>query len=89
MQIPIINGIYTDSKADYRSSYPINMRPVISDTGIGGGYLRPVDGIVSKGTGPGLSRGAINWNGVHYRVMGSKLCSIDADFTLTQHRLLI
>lgn len=76
MQIPILNGIYTDSKADYRIAYPVNMRPIIKDTGISDGYLRPVDGIVKKGTGPGKSRGAINWNGEHYRVMGSKLCVI-------------
>jgi len=84
MQIPIINGIYTDAKADYRSSYPVNMKPIVSDTGVSGGYLRPVDGIVKKGEGPGISRGAINWEGKHYRVMGSKLCLIDETYSLTE-----
>jgi len=77
MQIPILNGVYTAEDADYKTAYPVNMMPVIQDTGISGGYLRPVNGIHEIGTGPGISRGAINWNGIHYRVMGSKLCSID------------
>lgn len=84
MQIPIISGIYAETSADYRVAYPQNMRPVTKDTGISAGYLRPVDGIVSKGTGPGGSRGAINWNGQHYRVMGSQLCRIAQDGTVTQ-----
>lgn len=77
MQIPILSGIYTDSKADFRISYPLNMKPIIKDTGISNGYLRPVDGLVKIGEGPGRSRAAINWNGEHYRVMGSKLCRVE------------
>ena len=77
MQIPILQGIYTDTKADYRIAYPVNMKPIIKSTGISAGYLRPVDGIVATGVGPGRSRGAINWENVCYRVMGSKLCSVD------------
>lgn len=76
MQIPILSGVYSDSDVDFRISYPVNMRPIIKDTGVSSGYLRPVEGIRKIGTGPGRSRGAINWEGVHYRVMGSKLCSI-------------
>lgn len=53
------------------------MKPIVMDTGISKGYLRPVEGIVKIGTGPGRSRGAINWDGIHYRVMGSKLCRIE------------
>ena len=83
MQIPILNGVYTGENADYKTAYPVNMMPVIQDTGISAGYLRPVEGIVQIGTGPGVSRGAINWNGVHYRVMGSKLCTIGIDGTVT------
>lgn len=76
MQIPIINGVYSGDNADYKTIYPVNMMPVIQKTGISGGYLRPVEGIVETGEGPGMSRGAINWNGKHFRVMGSKLCRI-------------
>ena len=85
MQIPIISGIYTDADADFRISYPINMRPVVQDTGVAAGYLRPVEGATQIGSaGPGVSRGAINWNGVHYRVMGAQLCSIDVSGVITQ-----
>jgi len=84
MQIPILSGIYTDSGPDLRISYPVNMQPVLApQNGLSNGYLRPADGIVQKGTGPGLVRGGINWNGVCYRVMGSKLVSVSANGTVT------
>jgi hypothetical protein len=53
--------------------------PVPKESGISSGFLRPADGIVANGTGPGVDRGGINWNGVCYRVMGTKLVSIDID----------
>jgi Phage stabilisation protein len=83
MQIPVLNGIYTDGDADFRISYPINLVPTPLTQGISAGYLRPADGIVEFGTGPGIDRGGINWNGVCYRVMGSKLVSISDDGTTT------
>lgn len=84
MQIPILNGIYTDSAPDFRTSYPRNLVPVPKSQGISEGYLRPADGIVGfDDDGPGIDRGAINWNGVCYRVMGTKLTSIDANGGVT------
>ena len=76
MQIPVLSGIYSDSAADFRTSYPVNLVPVPKDQGISAGYLRQADGIVESGTGPGAVRGGINWNGVCYRVMGTKLVSV-------------
>jgi len=76
MQIPILNGIYTDGVADFRVSYPINLVPVPKEHGISKGYLRPAEGTVVNGTGPGISRGGINWNGACYRVMGPNLVSV-------------
>lgn len=76
MQIPVLNGTYTDQNADFRSSYPVNLIPVPKDSGISKGYLRPADGVVQIGTGPGTDRGGINWKGVHYRVMGTKLVTV-------------
>ena len=76
VQIPILNGIYADSSPDLRTSYPINMVPVPKENGISKGFLRPAEGLVSNGTGPGIDRGGINWNGVCYRVMGSKFVRI-------------
>lgn len=76
MQIPVLSGAYSDPDADYRTSYPVNLIPVPKDNGISKGYLRPGDGIVETGEGPGLDRGGINWKGTYYRVMGTKLVSI-------------
>jgi hypothetical protein len=76
MQIPVLSGIATDEESDFRVTYPRNYEPVALDQGISGGYLRPADGILQLGTGPGLDRGGINWNGLCYRAMGSKLVSI-------------
>lgn len=83
MQIPILNGIYADEAADYRTSYPRNMIPVPKPQGVSQGYLRPADGILSFGTGPGADRGGINWNGVMYRVMGTKLVKVDSAGAVT------
>jgi len=78
VQIPIVNGIYTDNGPDFRTSYPVNMIPVPKSNGISEGFLRPADGLVSNGTGPGVDRGGINWNGICYRVMGSKLVTVSS-----------
>ena len=78
MQVPILNGIFTDNAADFRTSYPVNMVPVPKNTGISSGYLRPAEGAIQLGASSGTSRGGINWNDVCYRVMGTKLVSVDA-----------
>jgi hypothetical protein len=76
MQIPILNGIYAGSEPELRTSYPVNMVPVPKQSGISNGFLRPADGFVSEGFGPGVDRGGINWNGTCYRVMGTKLVCV-------------
>jgi hypothetical protein len=76
MQIPILSGIYADATSELRTAYPVNMVPVPKKSGISNGFLRPGDGIVANGTGPGIDRGGINWNGVCYRVMGTKLVTV-------------
>lgn len=83
-QIAILSGIYTDSAGDWRTSYPVNLIPVPKDEGISKGYLRPADGIVQSGEGPGIDRGGINWRGVYYRVMGTKLVSISSLGVVTE-----
>jgi hypothetical protein len=83
MQIQILNGIYADSTPELRTAYPVNMVPVPKKSGISNGFLRPGDGIVANGTGPGTDRGGINWNGVCYRVMGTKLVSIASNGAVT------
>ena len=83
MQIPILNGIFADETADFRTSYPRNMVPVLKPQGVSEGYLRPADGVVGFGFGPGRDRGAINWRGDCYRVMGSSLCRVDSAGAVT------
>lgn len=79
MQIPILNGIYTDGDSDFRVSYPFNMIPVPISQGISNGYLRPAEGITEiSNTGPGQSRAGINWNDICYRVMGNDLVKISS-----------
>ena len=82
-QIPILSGIYTDQAGDLRTAYPVNLVPTPNGSGISDAYLRPADGISANGTGPGIDRGAIEWNGVCYRVMGSKLVTVSAGGTVT------
>jgi hypothetical protein len=83
MQIPILSGIFTDNGPDFRTSYPVNLVPTPKQSGISTGYLRPGDGIVANGTGPGADRGGINWRGELYRVMGTKLVEISSAGVVT------
>lgn len=84
MQIPIAISTGTDSAVDFRDIFPINLVPVPFDSGVSAGYLRPHDGIVPFAAGgPGEDRGAINWRGVCYRVMGSKLVSVSEAGVIT------
>jgi hypothetical protein len=83
MQIPILSGIYADATPELRTAYPVNMVPVPNNSGISKGFLRPGDGIVANGSGPGIDRGGINWNGICYRVMGTKLVTVASNGTVT------
>ena len=83
MEVPILSGVFTDDAPSVRISYPTNLLPVVQESGISNAYLRPADGVVLSGTGPGIDRGGINWNNVCYRVMGSKLVSVADDGTVT------
>jgi len=77
--IPIVAGIYTDGGPDIRTAYPVNMMPVPKGSGVSESYLRPHDGIVELMSGaPGADRGGIEWNGLCYRVMGTKLVTVTA-----------
>ena len=83
MQIELLSGIYTDNGPDLRTAYPVNVLPVPMNSGISTGYLRPGDGIVANGVGPGTDRGGINWNGICYRVMGTKLVTVSSTGVVT------
>lgn len=74
--IPIISGIYADETASLRQSLPINLEPVVIDSGLSAGTLNTPPGLTQLSTGPGADRGSINWGGICYRVMGSRLVSV-------------
>lgn len=78
MQIPILDGIYTDNNSDFRTAYPVNLIPVPKGQGISAGYLRPAEGINYVADLPGVDRGGIVWRGEHYRVCGTKFVKISA-----------
>lgn len=77
MQLPILSGVYADETANLHDSYPVNMVPVVMPSGISTSYLRTADGAKALGAGSGTPRGGIVWNGIIYRVSGTKLVSID------------
>lgn len=83
MQIPIVNGIYTNADSDFRTSYPVNMIPVPKQNGISTGYLRPADGIVHLVDVGGIDRGGVSWNSVCYRVCGENLIRVNPNNTIT------
>jgi hypothetical protein len=84
LAIPILSGIYASGAADFRAAYPVNLIPVPVESGISKGYLRPADGLVKNGEGPGSSRGAILWRNQMYRVLGTKLCRVSQNGAVTQ-----
>lgn len=73
---PILKGIYADQYAQLRTSLPVNLEPVVIDTGLSEGQLLSSPGITELAAGPGSDRGAYVWKGVCYRVMGTKLVSV-------------
>lgn len=73
---PILKGVYADQYARLRTSLPVNLEPVVIDTGLSEGQLLASPGITELATGPGADRGAYVWKGVCYRVMGTKLVSV-------------
>lgn len=82
-QIPILQGIYTDAAPNVRARLPRNLVPVTRDSGVSSEYLRPGDGLIQAATTPGVSRGGIVWNGIEYRVCGSRFVSISGAGVVT------
>jgi Phage stabilisation protein len=83
MQIPVISGIVADESGAFLNSYPTNREPILKDTGLSNGYLAAPPGITTRSTtGLGQDRGGINWNGVCYRVIGTKLVRVGNDWSV-------
>jgi hypothetical protein len=83
MQIPILSGIYTDGVADFRTAMPRNLTAVPKSQGISAGYLASDEGIIQRATGQGADRGGIEWRGECYRVSGTKLIKVAADWSMS------
>jgi hypothetical protein len=82
--IPLLSGVAGSETGEFVQTYPLNLEPVIVDSKISKGQLRAAPGAIQLGTGPGVDRGGIFWNGTHFRVFGTKLCSLTADGAVTQ-----
>ncbi len=83
MQVPILSGV-TAKDGTFAASFPINLEPRTFASGVSQGQIVSTRGAVQKAIGPGVDRGGTVWNGMHYRVMGSKLVQIASDWTLTE-----
>lgn len=84
MRIPLISGILADNSAEFLQSYPVNLEIVPVDNKIASAQFRATSGAISLTTGPGIIRGGIKWNGILYQVLGTKLCQVAEDGTITQ-----
>src|SRR5690606_31400789 len=82
-QIPIQTGVRVEN-GTFRKSYPTNLRHKIVESGLSQGELVSVHGARATKTASGEDRGGIAWRGVHYRVLGDKLCSLDSASTITE-----
>lgn len=83
MRLPLISGIVADSTAEFGISYPVNLEIVAVDNRIAKAQFRAPSGAIPVANGPGIDRGAITWNDVLYRVMGTKLVKVTAAGTIT------
>ena len=81
MQLSIVSGVVATEAAEFRASHPLNIEPVIVESGISKGQLRTAAGAEPFAAGPGVDRGGIEWSGAHLRIMGSKLVRVDAAVT--------
>lgn len=82
MQVPVQTGVKLQD-GSFVTSYPINLEHQIEDTGVSQGQLVYTRGASVLATGPGICRGGIYWDGLEYRVMGTKLVSIEGS-TITE-----
>lgn len=76
MKLPLLSGVGSKG-AEWIARAPLNLEPVIVESGISKGQLVSPAGAVSYATGFGIDRGAIVWNDTHYRVMGTKLVRVN------------
>jgi hypothetical protein len=76
----LIKGDRVASNVDYRDALPVNMTAILKPVLGAAGYMLQDPGLTQFGTSIGLDRGA-NFNerfDIHFRVSGTKLCSISS-----------
>lgn len=81
--IAILSGVLPSAQAEMNTRFPRNLEPIIVDSNISKGQLRIAAGARNFATGPGIDRGGVEWNGQHYRAMGTKLVQISQGGTIT------
>lgn len=83
-EVSIVSGVTSNEQAEFELAYPVNLEPIIVNSRISRGQLRTAPGASQIGTGPGVDRGGIEWSGVCYRVMGTKLVTVTPAGIVTQ-----
>lgn len=81
-QIPVQNGVRVKDGA-FQIAHPVNLHHKLVESGVSKGELVHTRGAREIGTGPGINRGGIEWNGIHYRVMGDQFGAVGSDGTFT------
>lgn len=82
--VPLLAGIVSGPAAEFIETWPLNLEPTAVDAKIGGkGQFKSPPGVDQAGIGPGADRGGIEWNGRHFRVLGTSFCEIGATGELT------
>lgn len=83
MRIGLLSGILANSAGELGVSYPVNLEVVPVDNRIAKAQFIPTPGTEPFGSGGAPDRGGIYWNGLLYRVMGTRLVSVAPDGTTT------
>jgi hypothetical protein len=83
VQVPILSSVYSRSSPDFERSYPINLVPIVEENSISKGYLRGAPGVTTIAAGPGSDGGGIFWSGMHYRLSGGSVITIDTNNVVT------
>lgn len=85
MKIPILSGIYADIENGFRMSLPVNLEPVVLNTGLSEGHIQVCEGVSIFVETAGLDRGGINWKDECYRVIGENLYKVSSTGVLTDY----
>lgn len=81
--IPLLGGMAANPQAEFIESPPVNLEYIVMDNGISKGQFRAPSGVVTLVEHGGEDRGAVVWNGRHFRVIGEILVELtDGNFVV-------